>query len=172
MKNILALLFTALLPTLTYAGEFNPVAQLKVNTEAGIKRYELHKDIGLNPLSGLPPSIKHSDETKVGDVTIEFINYKDTRKTISYSKLLADLDKEGYRAATVQELCSVQSGIKEIPGHKKLFCYGTQVYVGPHGIELCGIYYVSIVDKSNVELLNQSEKTFEPGFVIAAIRLK
>ncbi len=170
LMRIIHLLFL-LISSTSFAGEFNTIATLKVNTETGIMRYKSHSDIGINPFSGSSPIVKHSDNTKAEEVTIVFVNYSDTKKKITYVKLLDDLNNEGYRAATVQELCSVQSGAKEF-SHKKLFCFGTQVYIeGLPDLNHSGIYSVSIVDNSNVELLTFSETIFEPGFVIAAVKL-
>lgn len=175
--KILFFLFTTLLFSSTvFAGEFNLVEAVTVNTEVGIKRYNADDGIGFNPISQVKNVIVHSAETKPGKVTIEFIYYKDVKKKISYKKLLEDLDKEKYRAATIQELLSFQTGFKEHP-HRKLYCFGTQVNLeNLPGLEYCGIYQVSILPpqkgQKEIELFGFSDTMLEPGFVIAAVKLK
>jgi hypothetical protein len=118
----------------------------------------------------LSPTIKHSSETKPGKVTIEFLVYKNGKKG-AYTKLIGDLDKENYRAATIQELCSVQAGVKGVKD--MLYCFGTQVYYDTlPGLEYSGIYQVNITDNSGVKLLQCSDTMFDPGFVIAAVKIK
>ena len=82
------------------------------------------------------------------------------------------MDKAKYRAATIQELCSVQTGVKEI-NQKTLYCFGTQVYTpGLFNLESTAIYKVNVSDDSAVEIQSYSKDYLVPGFVIAAVKIK
>lgn len=175
IKSLFFLFATLLFSSTVFAGEFYLVESDTVNTEIGIKLYKENNCIGTHPFSQVKPVTVHSAETKPGKVTIEFINYKDVKKKITYKKLLEDLSKEGYRAATIQELLSFQTGFKEY-AHRRLYCFGTQVnFENSPMPEYSGIYRVSIlppnIKEERIELLGYSDTMLEPGFVIAAVKL-
>lgn len=152
--------------------KFTTITSITVNTEIGIKRYESHTDIAtITPFSDLKCVVKHSAVTMPGKVEIIFLNYITQTKNASYKQLSADLQSTGYRAATIQELCSVQDGVKGIKT-KKLFCFGTEVNIeGFPGQTPHATYEVTISDKSDVRLYNASDTMLEPGFIIAAVKL-